>query len=601
MADTPNRGPGPLPSRWLRCPRKADDLLVSKFLAFKTPLDEKFDEQIPPQFRFTPTMLFDFAKTRRLQLGLWIDLTRTTRFYDNEQVKTQDCRYVKLECHGADGAPTKEQTDFFIHLCKMYVTREPLKTIAVHCTHGFNRTGFLIAAFLIEQFDYSVESAVREFAKVRPPGIYKEAYIRELYCRYSDESPAAHIALAPELPDWCYEDKSADSSSNFDSTFDEERSASSSPATPARSRRSLVRFKENPVFMEGVPGVEPVIDRSEVTRLRHLAAQLAGNTDRPDAFCGSQPVSMDQQNLKLLAEKEYRVSWKADGTRYMMLIVGEGEVYFIDRDNSMFRVRNLTFLWRKQPSEHLDKTLLDGEMVIDKVDGKRYPRYLIYDMISFKGNPMRLEPFYPTRYIAIDQEIVKPRHEAMTKGRIVRDHEPFSVRLKEFWELRWVNHLLSRDFAKKLPHEPDGLIFQPAKDPYTCFTTPAVLKWKPESMNSIDFKLQVKLVQNTGCLPEYIGSLLTGSGREFARMRCNRTLRALDGKIIECKLENNQWVFMRERTDKSFPNSDSTAESVLKSIRTPVTRQILMDFVKQHCTPEMPPPMQPPPKRIRVA
>ena len=32
-------------------------------------------------------------------------------------------------------------------------------------------------------------------------------------------------------------------------------------------------------------------------------------------FPGSQPVSMDVQNIRLLHEKPYRVSWKADGTR----------------------------------------------------------------------------------------------------------------------------------------------------------------------------------------------------------------------------------------------------------------------------------------------
>ena len=32
-------------------------------------------------------------------------------------------------------------------------------------------------------------------------------------------------------------------------------------------------------------------------------------------FPGSQPVSMDVQNIKLLHEKPYRVSWKADGFR----------------------------------------------------------------------------------------------------------------------------------------------------------------------------------------------------------------------------------------------------------------------------------------------
>lgn len=45
----------------------------------------------------------------------------------------------------------------------------------------------------------------------------------------------------------------------------------------------------------------------------------------------------------------------------------------------------------------------------------------------------------------------------------------------------------------------------------------------------------------------------------FAKMRVNKTLKELNNKIIECKFQDNQWIFMRERTDKSFPNSYDTA------------------------------------------
>ena len=40
-------------------------------------------------------------------------------------------------------------------------------------------------------------------------------------------------------------------------------------------------------------------------------------------------------------------------------------------------------------------------------------------------------------------------------------------------------------------------------------------------------------------------------------------MREYDGKIIECALNGNGWVFMRERTDKSYPNSINTAKSLL--------------------------------------
>lgn len=45
----------------------------------------------------------------------------------------------------------------------------------------------------------------------------------------------------------------------------------------------------------------------------------------------------------------------------------------------------------------------------------------------------------------------------------------------------------------------------------------------------------------------------------FSQIKFSRTLKDLDNKIIECKYENNQWTFMRERTDKSYPNSYNTA------------------------------------------
>lgn len=61
-----------------------------------------------------------------------------------------------------------------------------------------------------------------------------------------------------------------------------------------------------------------------------------------------------------LAQMPYKVSWKADGTRYMMLIDGRDQIFFIDRDNCVFRVENMTFLHRKMPNKHISDTLLDG-------------------------------------------------------------------------------------------------------------------------------------------------------------------------------------------------------------------------------------------------
>lgn len=46
--------------------------------------------------------------------------------------------------------------------------------------------------------------------------------------------------------------------------------------------------------------------------------------------------------------------------RYMMAILGEDEVYMLDRDNCVFKVAGLRFPDRKNLNKHIKNTLLDG-------------------------------------------------------------------------------------------------------------------------------------------------------------------------------------------------------------------------------------------------
>ena len=71
--------------------------------------------------------------------------------------------------------------------CKTFAKSNPDKLIAVHCTHGCNRTGFLICAYLIDIMKVSVREAITMFNEARPPGIHKMFVIEELVSRYSSE------------------------------------------------------------------------------------------------------------------------------------------------------------------------------------------------------------------------------------------------------------------------------------------------------------------------------------------------------------------------------------------------------------------------------
>ena len=57
--------------------------------------------------------------------------------------------------------------------------------VGVHCHYGFNRTGFLIACYLVERCGFTAKRAIEAFAEARPNGIRHEHFRDRLYVRYS--------------------------------------------------------------------------------------------------------------------------------------------------------------------------------------------------------------------------------------------------------------------------------------------------------------------------------------------------------------------------------------------------------------------------------
>ncbi|KAL5013443.1 hypothetical protein ScPMuIL_007713 [Solemya velum] len=313
---------------------------------------------------------------------------------------------------------------------------------------------------------------------------------------------------------------------------------------------------------------------------KHVFLRVRGGVSYGSGFPGSQPVSMDIPNLEFIKKKPYKVSWKADGTRYLMLIDGPNEVYTFDRDNTVFHVPNLQFPKRKDLNGHLFSTLVDGEMISDKVDGKDVPRFLIYDIIQFEGQEVGKTDF-ERRLLCIEKEVIGPRYVKMQQGALDKTKEPFSVRAKPFWDVSVCRKILDGGFANQVSHEVDGLVFQPSSDPYVPGRCMDVLKWKPPEMNSVDFKLKIMKENKPGMLPVTKGYLyVLHLDVPFSEIKYTKELKEMENKIIECYWSNEGWKFMRQRTDKSFPNSLNTAKGVCSSISNPVTKEILFGVVE---------------------
>ena len=167
----------------------------------------------------------------------------------------------------------------------------------------------------------------------------------------------------PDLPEWCNEDESEeDSHTNLnqgnrvdDDGLPLEANARANISENSESKNKRVKVGK---FMEGVPGVLQVVAQPLLGDIQRLVQNMCHWQKR--GFPGAQPVSMRLDNMELLSRMPYKVSWKADGTRYMLLIDGKARVFFADRDHCIYQVENLTFLDRKDPNQHLTQTLLDG-------------------------------------------------------------------------------------------------------------------------------------------------------------------------------------------------------------------------------------------------
>uniref|UniRef100_A0A7E4ZYV2 TYR_PHOSPHATASE_2 domain-containing protein n=1 Tax=Panagrellus redivivus TaxID=6233 RepID=A0A7E4ZYV2_PANRE len=178
----PRPPPGPkLPDRWTNYSPIGEIINDSRFIAFKTPLSDNFFEgkSAPP---FGPKSVVDHVSSRGKTLGLVVDLTATTRYYDSSEWKNYDVEYEKIFCEGHTMHKQNTAIKRFVHVVKRYMSNHPghNMVIGVHCTHGLNRTGFLICRYMIDQMGIEPSKAIQDFEVARGHRIEREQYVTNL-------------------------------------------------------------------------------------------------------------------------------------------------------------------------------------------------------------------------------------------------------------------------------------------------------------------------------------------------------------------------------------------------------------------------------------
>ncbi|GER25958.1 mRNA capping enzyme family protein [Striga asiatica] len=561
-----------LPPGWLDCPAVGQE--IGFLVPSKVPLGESYNDDIPPGRRYS------FR-----QLGLVIDLTNSSRYYNALELKNGGMKHVKIACKGRDSVPENEAVNKFFNEVLQFVTRhkQQKKYILVHCTHGHNRTGYMIVHYLMRTLPISVSQAIKIFADARPPGIYKPDYIDALYYFYHEKKP--DMVVCPPTPEW---KRSSDLDLNGDAVLDDDDDDGDSIAPVDDIKETQLVMTNDDILGDKIPFDQELAMRHFCYQIMKLA--MPQGARGPQNFPGSHPVSLNRDNLQLLRQRYYYATWKADGTRYMMLITMDG-CYLIDRHFTFRRVQ-MRFPCRHANEKGMTEktfhhyTLLDGEMIIDTMPDsqKQERRYLIYDMMAINQIPIVERPFYE-RWRMLEKEVIEPRnlerqHIYQSQNPYYRyDLEPFRVRRKDFWLLSTVTKLL-KGFIPKLSHDADGLVFQGWDDAYVPRTHEGLLKWKYPEMNSVDFLFemvddhQLLHLFERGKKKLMDGRVVFPDGNDPS---------TYSGKIIECSWDSEEsvWVCMRVRIDKGTPNEFNTYKKVMRSIKDNITEEVLLNEINE--------------------
>ena len=616
---TTTRGAWDLPEGWTTCPKMSEPF-ASIFLASKAPLREAFYASTPREDWYRPADALALAESKGRIVAMVIDLTNTSRYYDPGEFERFGIRVYKIRCAGREGAPEAREVSEFVYAVQRCVAeigadarwaehaRQGFRpAILVHCTHGFNRTGAMLVHYCQRTNAWpELNKWVCEFAKTRPPGIYKADYIESLFDYYLERRFST--TKDPGVPNWKSDTLSdapplADDKVPEGDLFDPRvnaayrktlaHSRAPIPGSRQASRRAMEmsnadEVKAGPMHHEDVIGEEVYEEMAyEIQKLCVWACMPDGGSDAVK-FPGSQPVSLGRDNMSLLKREPYSVTWKADGTRYLLMLMRDG-AYLVDRKFSIRRVQMRFPLPHKKFGTSVHHcTLMDGEMVVDTdpTTKKQTRRYLAYDLMSINGEKVTQRPFLE-RLNIIREFVVDARRafiaQAGPSGAYAAHKEPFSVRTKEFHPLQQSRAFVEK-FIPALCHESDGLIFQPSNAPYVPQTYDALLKWKFPELNSVDFLLRV--VRGEGLL--FVGE----KGGQFARLEdgfITRTdpLESLDGKIVECSYDWNErkWLYMRKREDKDTPNFITVYEKTWKSIQDNITSEDILEFVEKEVIP----------------
>ncbi|USC25988.1 ptp [Palpita vitrealis nucleopolyhedrovirus] len=163
------------PNRWhnyLQCGKVIQN---SNIICFKTPLQFELFTYITNE---DDVWTVQQIVKRFPKMGAVIDLTNTSKNYNGVDFLKQGLLYKKIRVPG-QMLPTDDMVDKFIHTMQEFTEKCPGMLIGVHCTHGVNRTGYMVCKYL-QTLGISPQESIHKFEKARGHKIERQNYILDL-------------------------------------------------------------------------------------------------------------------------------------------------------------------------------------------------------------------------------------------------------------------------------------------------------------------------------------------------------------------------------------------------------------------------------------
>ena len=172
-----------IPDRWLDYSKMGEVVDGTRFLPIKVPLRRRpYNRYLASESQFTPDDVLQFCEERNLSVGLVIDLTNTEKYYSPVDFTRNDIKYEKIRFPGHE-FPSSQIVVQFNQIVNnfLYENMNNNKIILIHCTHGVNRTGFMICQYLIKQENKSPTEAILAFNRARGHSIERDIYLNKLH------------------------------------------------------------------------------------------------------------------------------------------------------------------------------------------------------------------------------------------------------------------------------------------------------------------------------------------------------------------------------------------------------------------------------------